>query len=616
MRQITILIAFTCLLTYTSRSQFKVLAADSVNNDISLTNYLFYKDSIRLTETKFQDSKLQPFNLFTLSPSTNRGYLFKVSSKKSDTAYLNIGSLKANIYYLDTLDKWIQITERKEFEINFLHGYATLIPIALSSQHTNQFLIIPELKYYNYFSFSPKLLTKDGIDSFLLRVNKNEYGYTIYLISLTAFMAVLLIAGLLKYFINKDQKLLYLCLSNFFFIVFIFYPQIARSTSNDTIALLYIYLPFIGLVLGIYTKTLFIERLLNFKLINSNILKQLKIFKFYLVALLVVITYEYFFPEHIYKKNSLLYSLAQYTNYALSLYLIFTLLRWKDTVARYIAYSLSVIGVLLIIWYIVIYTVFDNKFLMSFHAKRTTYHIAIVLELVLFWHALSKKEELEKIDKEREKFIAINRTKEEERNRIAKEMHDDIGSSLTSIRLLSETALLKQDNQTNLVKISKQSSDLVNSFNEIIWSINSKNDSLANLISYVRSYTINYFEGININIHINIPENIPEFELSSEIRRNLFLVTKESLNNLVKHSKAKDAWLIISINNNSLKIRIEDNGNGFNETNIQSYSNGLKNMEERIRNIGGVFSLKSNEGTIIEFMYPLAPITKMNRIYT
>src|SRR5690606_30321938 len=130
--------------------------------------------------------------------------------------------------------------------------------------------------------------------------------------------------------------------------------------------------------------------------------------------------------------------------------------------------------------------------------------------------------------------------RDKERNRISQEIHDDIGSGLTSIRLLSEIAKVKstQDDSKELEKISETSNILMDKMNEIIWTLNSRNDTLPNLIAYLRHLIVEYFESIPFQLHIATPDTIPEIKVSGKIRRNILLSVKEALHNIVKHSKA------------------------------------------------------------------------------
>ena len=136
-----------------------------------------------------------------------------------------------------------------------------------------------------------------------------------------------------------------------------------------------------------------------------------------------------------------------------------------------------------------------------------------------------------------------------ERERIASDMHDDLGAGLTSIRLLSEVANLKagKDNiaKSEIEKIVKSTDHLSENLREIIWTMNTRFDRLEDFIIYVRTYSVEFFDNSSITFQFNKPAIIPELKMSGELRRNLFLCIKESLNNIVKHSGATEAELYI-----------------------------------------------------------------------
>jgi signal transduction histidine kinase len=198
--------------------------------------------------------------------------------------------------------------------------------------------------------------------------------------------------------------------------------------------------------------------------------------------------------------------------------------------------------------------------------------------------------------------------KDKERVRISKEIHDDIGSGLTNIRLLSEIAKDRNKNISlpEIDKISASANELVENMNEIIWSINSRNDTLSNLIAYLRRFTLSYFENAEqITVSAKIPSTIPEVQISSDFRRSTFLVIKESLHNIIKHADATHVDIDIEIKMNTLCISIKDNGKGFNQSEANQFSNGLKNMRERVEVLQGQFIIKNFKGTLITICLPI-----------
>jgi signal transduction histidine kinase len=181
-----------------------------------------------------------------------------------------------------------------------------------------------------------------------------------------------------------------------------------------------------------------------------------------------------------------------------------------------------------------------------------------------------------------------------------------LGSGMTAIRLMSEIAKnkMKENTPQEIEKISQSADDVLNKMNAIIWSMNSKNDSLGNLISYIRAYSLEYLEATQISCKVNIPEHIPEVELTGDKRRNIFLCVKESLNNVLKHSKCT-ALKIDILANNQLVIKIHDNGVGIDMNNLRQFGNGLPNIERRMAMIGGSFKIENDRGTSTILKLPL-----------
>jgi signal transduction histidine kinase len=248
------------------------------------------------------------------------------------------------------------------------------------------------------------------------------------------------------------------------------------------------------------------------------------------------------------------------------------------------------------------------------------YELGLFLELVFFLMGLSyknrrqiieqtKERERLKMENERKEFekqMAVVTAQQEERNRISTDMHDELGSGMTAIRLMSEIAKnkMKENTPIEVEKISQSADDILNKMNAIIWSMNSKNDSLGNLISYIRAYATEYLEATPVKCTVNIPEHIPEQELTGDKRRNIFLCVKETLNNMLKHSRATQLTIDISANS-SLTIKIHDNGVGIDLQKIRQFGNGLENIDRRMKSIGGDFEIANNNGTVTTLELPL-----------
>lgn len=196
-----------------------------------------------------------------------------------------------------------------------------------------------------------------------------------------------------------------------------------------------------------------------------------------------------------------------------------------------------------------------------------------------------------------------------ERTRISSDMHDEIGSGITHIALLSELIQSQQQNKPGLNKeinvIATTARKLVQTMSEIIWSMNPQNDTLENLLAYTREQAQQNFESLNVRFEICFPEEVPDITLSNEQRRNLYLVTREALNNAIKHAGAANIQLKLEFIKNSFCFSVTDNGTGINYTGNKPGRNGLYNMKKRIQDIGGSIEwLSPGKGTTVKYCMP------------
>jgi signal transduction histidine kinase len=240
------------------------------------------------------------------------------------------------------------------------------------------------------------------------------------------------------------------------------------------------------------------------------------------------------------------------------------------------------------------------------------YELGLAIELIFFLIALAyknrhdlveraKESERLKLKNERqelEKQMAILSATQEERNRISADMHDELGSGVTAIRLMSELvkSKMKQNTLPEIDRISNSANDLINKMNTIIWTMKSENDSLESLITYIRTYACEFLENTNIECSVNMPDKIPNIALTGEKRRNIFLCVKESLNNVVKHSKASKVTIAFHIGD-QITIIITDDGMGIDMQKLRQFGNGLNNMKKRMENIDGEFVIENKNGT-------------------
>ena len=199
-----------------------------------------------------------------------------------------------------------------------------------------------------------------------------------------------------------------------------------------------------------------------------------------------------------------------------------------------------------------------------------------------------------------------------ERARIARDMHDDLGSSLTQITMLG--ALAHEDlgeagrASGYLEQLRDVSMEVIGKMDELVWVVNPRNDSTAALTDYLTQFASQYLKLAGVQLRIDIPPGLPTATLSADSRHQIYLVFKEALNNVVKHSRATEVWLRASAISGFLCITVEDNGRGFEPSQSRSGADGLGNMRQRLEALGGkcVIESASGSGTKVQLHIPYA----------
>lgn len=196
---------------------------------------------------------------------------------------------------------------------------------------------------------------------------------------------------------------------------------------------------------------------------------------------------------------------------------------------------------------------------------------------------------------------------QKERERIIKDLHDELGGSLNSIQLLSNFILSNHLNQDKTIecvaKIADTSVLVAQQIKMVIWSLDTDKDSLINLIEFTKIYLEEFLKPSNIILSFENNYTDKDIFINGYFRKNLFLVIKEIINNAVKHSYATSIIFTISIINNQLYITIQDDGNGIITHN--PFGNGLKNINNRINSINGIVTFENKNGTFISITIPL-----------
>jgi signal transduction histidine kinase/ligand-binding sensor domain-containing protein len=207
-------------------------------------------------------------------------------------------------------------------------------------------------------------------------------------------------------------------------------------------------------------------------------------------------------------------------------------------------------------------------------------------------------------------LLERQRAIERERTRIAKDIHDDLGASLTRINLLSQSARRGMDDLPQAVKnldqICTTARQLTRSMDEIVWAVDPQHDTLDSLASYLGKLIHELLSDSGIRCRLDFPAHLPVWPVTAEVRHNLFLAVKEALHNVLKHSEASEVRISLALEPAAVTVNISDNGCGFDSAVLTKTAlngghprprlNGLLNMQKRLQEIGGCCEIQSESG--------------------
>jgi signal transduction histidine kinase len=254
------------------------------------------------------------------------------------------------------------------------------------------------------------------------------------------------------------------------------------------------------------------------------------------------------------------------------------------------------------------------------HTILTIAILLVGLAASLVWVALLRRTvaqrtaRLEKEIRERQQ-IEQRRLLEQERTRVAQDLHDDLGAGLAQIGLIGSLAQRPNTSlgraQDHLFEITERSRDMITVLDEIVWAINPKHDSATSVGSYLCDYAQDFLRPTTIACRLDVAHAYAAQMLNSTRRHQLFLAFKEALTNVIKHAQASEVWIRITTTDGEIKVTVEDNGKGFSPGTKTTNGDGTQNMHSRLEQIGGRCEIRSgpNGGTIVSFHLPTHPKT-------
>lgn len=203
-----------------------------------------------------------------------------------------------------------------------------------------------------------------------------------------------------------------------------------------------------------------------------------------------------------------------------------------------------------------------------------------------------------------------------ERTRIARDLHDGLGASLTQVGMMAEE--LHEDcyglgeMKAHAAQLADRVRTIARDLDATVWAVSPKNDSLPALCSYLCQFALEYFRHCPIRCLVHAADDIPDNAISPEARHHLFLIAKEAMNNVLKHSEATQVQLTTRMRGGCLELVIEDNGRGFSLSEVaESGRNGLPNMRARLAEVGGKLDIQSDaDGTTVHIQLPLGTETR------
>lgn len=385
-----------------------------------------------------------------------------------------------------------------------------------------------------------------------------------------------------------------------------YYPEISIYTKSILLALPFLF----------YIK--FIRYFLDLKETDEKVYAKLIYLEYFIgIYVFADTSLRFLLPATIVLNNILM--IVIFVIFVTGLTIIIPLVKYKRILVNLILTGSLIAGLGDVIGILISLLQVDLRIVHTNLDSLVSGQIGIVIETIIFTASLSYKSrmmEREKIEAQ-QKLIAqyeenekIRKKMKKTRNKIAQDLHDDIGSTLSTILLFSNAAKTKvrfKNGEAGDIfrKISRIAGNMIDEMSDIIWAINPMQDSMDKILKRMNYYAAPITNAQNMEFNFKVNDDIQNLYLSMEKRKNLFLVFKESIINAVKYSEGTCIHAKLYSNNNNLHMLVEDNGKGFSKHSEQG--NGLNNMKIRAEDSGGQLEINSrvNEGTSVHLIMPL-----------
>jgi signal transduction histidine kinase len=553
----------------------------------------------------FKANKLIPYSW--INGTVYVKFTLQNSAAVQDTVYLYPGNSFRSITLskISATGNFIDLKDESEED-----GFQ---PILISPFEKTTYLTELHFSKRKFNSLSLQLIQKSYLTKYQKILYTSNYNELVIGYLLSGLLLMMIFFNGANFSVNRKKEFLYNCFYAICMFILIYFNTYTEKRSGVFASFFMGYLGFAVLVTGTVFYIAFTRKFLNtatnYPLLNKIFYYEERL----LIVLLAIYSYTYFFSGNFWLTD-LLENSTKIICLGIGILYVIIGFKQKDKLINYLAIGNGTLIFFSIISFVLI--IFPVRPAISIYTSALLYYeLGIVCELIFFLLGLTYKNRIELIEKikeqealklEAEKQIfesklAILNAQQDERNRISTDMHDDLGAGVTAIRLFSELAKSRLGKNTipEIEKISFSANELLNNMNTIIWTMNSSNDSFGNMVAYIRSYAIEYFENTGVSCSVNIDTNLPEFVVNGEIRRNVFLVVKEALNNILKHANATEVTLTLKREQERISFYIHDNGVGIDFENLRRFGNGLKNMKQRMTKSGIDFSIKNKNGTLV-----------------
>ncbi|PWT75832.1 MAG: hypothetical protein C5B59_07895 [Bacteroidetes bacterium] len=509
------------------------------------------------------------------------------------------------------------------FRRPYADTYASFEPVSkyadgfaiITMQPGEKSLFVARLDYTmtTITTLAPVVVKKDFIPYFKTRLLSNKTTVNLLSYLTAGILLMMIFYSIAVYFQSYNIEFIYYSIYATCMASLLFLKSYLFGTTTSFNYFFEGFFDFVIQMTGYFFYIRFFRKFLNTKEDHPFLEKVFKICGWIIVTSLVIFTALYIGKGEFGVIN-LVENATKQSLLVVSLIFIYYGIKKNDPLMNYLVTGQLFLTCFSIISFLLLITAisFSNRPNSILNDSLLYYQIGLVLELIFFMSGLSyknkrdlieriKERERLKLENERKEFekqVAILEAKQQERNRISADMHDELGSGVTAIRLMSEIvkAKMKENTLPEIEKISHSANDLLNKMNTIIWTMVSSNDTVESLVAYIRAYAVEFFENTPIECHFNIPSRITSQDLSGEKRRNIFLAVKEALNNVLKHSQASIITINIEVNS-QLTIEIIDNGIGIDLDRVRKFGNGLQNMRKRITSIDGELRIENHQGT-------------------